>query len=168
MRLSIIVLGLAAMVASCGGGADPVEPEAEPGWVGDVRRAVEAVETELGPGQEYFEVTANPQLTNVFVAVEGATAAIPYAYVDGELLEPAPRLDGASGNTFTADDLAFDEASVLTGVERDLPDTTIDALSVEGGPGGAVRYVVSARSARGGVLDIEVGGDGTVVAVDPL
>ncbi len=158
-----------AVIACGGGGAggDGRPPGSAPDWVGDVQRAVALVEAELGEGQEFFEVTANVQLTNVFVAVDGATAAMPYVYLDGELLDPAPRLEGASGETFTAGAIGFDPNTVLSRVERELPTVTVDALSVEGGPNGAVRYIVSARSEQGGVLDIEVAGDGAILAVDP-
>lgn len=172
IRRVVASVVLVAVAAACSGD-DPSDgsaatAEAGPAWVGDVLLAVEAVEAELGAGQEYFEVTATPQLTNVFVAVDDATAAIPFLFVDGMLEEPAPRLDGAAGQTFTAVAIEFDPATVLSGVEAELPDATIDSFSVEGGPGGAVRYVVSARSAQGGVLDVEVGPTGQVFAVDPL
>ena len=160
--LGVVVLGL---MASCGGGDDE---GSETSWVGNIEAAMEAVEDVRGGGQEYFEVTANPQLTNVFVAVEAATAAVPYVFLDGELQEPAPVLDGASGFTFTLDDVDFDDEAILSTVEAELPGVIIDALSVEGGDDGTVRYVVSARSEQGGVLDITVGPDGTVFAVDPL
>ena len=104
----------------------------------------------------------------MFVAVEGTTAAIPYVYLDGELQDAAPRIDGAAGRTFTAESIDFDEAVVLSGVRTDLPSSTIDAFSVEGGPGGFVRYVVSVRSEQGGVLDIVVTRTGSIVEVDPL
>ena len=57
---------------------------------------------------------------------------------------------------------------MLGGVQSDLPSSTIDAFSVEGGPGGFVRYVVSVRSEQGGVLDIVVTPTGSIVEVDPL
>ena len=137
----------------------------------DIEAAVDAVDAERGAAQQYFEVTANPQLTNVFVAVDDATAAVPYVFVDGELQAPAPRLEGASGFTFGAADVDIDESRVLSQVEAEVPGASIVALSVEGGSvesGSAVRYVVSAQSDRGGFLDITVSGDGRILAVDPL
>lgn len=152
------------LLAACGSDSDAAP---ETSFVGDIRVAVAAVEAELGPGQEYFEVTAGPQLTNVFVAIDDATAAIPYVYADGELQPPAPVLTGASGFVFTADAIDFDESTVLGKIAGELPDAVIDTVSVEGGEGGTVRYVVSVRSSAGGVLDVTVGPDGSVLAVDP-
>ena len=115
-----------------------------------------------------FEVTANELVTNLFVAVEDATAAVPYVYLDGELQPPAPTLTGASGFTFTADDVDFDEETVLDAVSEELTDSTIEAFSIEAGAGGVVRYVVSTLSPEGGRLDVTVAPDGTVLEVDPL
>jgi hypothetical protein len=139
----------------------------ETSFVGDIRVAVAAVEAELGPGQEFFEVTAGPQLTNVFVAIDDATAAVPYVYAEGELQPPAPVLTGASGFVFTAEAIDFDESTVLSEIAGEVPGAVIDTLSVEGGEGGTVRYVVSVRSSAGGVLDVTVGPDGSVLGVDP-
>ena len=158
------VVAVTLMVA-CGSDSDE---SVDTSFVGDIRAGVDAVEAELGAGQEYFEVTAGPKLTNIFVAVDGATAAIPYVYADGELLPPAPALTGASGFTFSADAIDFDEEAILARVAEELPGSTIQTLSVEGGQGGSVRYVVAAQSAEGGVLDITVGPDGSVLAVDPV
>jgi hypothetical protein len=153
------------LMAACAGDSDG---NVDTSFVGDIGAAIDAVEAELGSGQEYFEVTAGPKLTNIFVAVDGATAAIPYVFADGELLPPAPALTGASGFTFSADAVDFDEETILANVVAEVPDATIQTLSVEGGEGGTVRYVVAAQSAEGGVLDITVGPDGTVLAVDPV
>jgi hypothetical protein len=160
--VGLLAVGGAACSDDDGGGG------ADVGFVADIRAAVDAVEAEMGAGQDYFEVTATPQLTNVFVAVDDATAAVPYLFVDGELQPPAPTLTGASGFTFTADAIDFDEDTVLDAIAGELPDASIEALSVEGGDGGTVRYVVSVRSAVGGALDVTVGPDGSVLAVDPL
>jgi hypothetical protein len=163
-RSWIGIVAAATLLASCGSDSGPAP---DTSFVGDIRDAVAAVEAELGPGQEYFEVTAGPQLTNVFVAVDGATAAVPYVYVDGELQPPAPKLTGASGFVFSADAIGFDESAVLGRIDGELPDAVVDTLSVEGAEGGAVRYVASVRSSAGGVLDVTVGPDGAVLAVDP-
>ncbi|NND73887.1 MAG: hypothetical protein HKN44_02670 [Ilumatobacter sp.] len=162
-RRPAIAAALVAVALGCSSDPAPSEPLAA-----DVRAAVAAVEAARGGPQEFFEVTATPQLTNVFVAIDDAGAAVPYVYLDGELQPPAPRLDGAAGHTFTADALDFDDATVLSGVRSDLPAATIDAFSVEGTAGGFVRYVVSVRSEQGGVLDVVVAPRGAVVEVNPL
>jgi hypothetical protein len=154
--------------AACSGGSDRTTSDGGDSFVSDIAAAAAAVDAALGGPQDFFEITATPQLTNVFVAIDGGTAAVPYIFLDGELQAPAPRIDGAAGQTFTAAAIDFDEATVLDGVENDLPDATIDAFSVEGGPGGFVRYVVSARSEQGGVLDIVVAPSGAVIEVDLL
>jgi hypothetical protein len=87
----LAVAGAACSDDDGGGGADV-------GFVADIRSAVDAVEAEMGAGQDYFEVTATPQLTNVFVAVDDATAAVPYLFVDGELQPPAPTLTVRQGS----------------------------------------------------------------------
>jgi hypothetical protein len=164
-RLVGIVIAVLAVAAACGGDDDGGGSES---FVSDIGPAIEAVEAELGEGQEFFEVTANQQVTNLFVAVDDATAAVPYVYLDGELQPPAPTLTGASGFTFTADAVDFDEASILDAVSEELPESTIEALSIEGGDGGVVRYVVSTLSPEGGRLDVTVAPDGTVLEVDPI
>lgn len=155
------------MLAACGGD-EPSPSSSSPEWIGDIRDAVDAVEDERGGPQTYFEVTASPQLTNVFVASDDGTSAIPYLYVDGVLEQPGPALDVESGQTFVAAAIGFDEDTILRAITEELPDSTIDALSVEGGPGGTVRYVASVRSAVGGVLDVVIAADGSVLSVTPL
>ncbi|MFT4617545.1 MAG: hypothetical protein ACI89G_001357 [Minisyncoccia bacterium] len=167
-RRSLLLAALLVVVAACSGGSDEATSGGRDSFVSDIAAAAAAVDAALGGPQEFFEITATPQLTNVFVAIDGGTAAVPYIYLDGELQAPAPRIDGAAGQTFKADAIDFDEATVLDGVENDLPNATIDAFSVEGGPGGFVRFVVSARSEQGGVLDIVVAPSGAVIEVNLL
>lgn len=138
-----------------------------PGFVTAVREAMAAVDADLGGPQRFFEVTSNAQFTNVFVAVDDATAAVAYAYVDGELQPPAPKQDGASGDTFTAAEVDFVDDRILSGATADLPESEIDAISVYGDGFGAT-YVVAASSSGGGFLDIVVGADGSVFSVDPV
>ena len=166
MKTVAVALLLAALMAGCSGDGD--DPTGADSFVAEIRPAIEAVEAELGVGQEFFEVTASELVVNLFVAVDGATAAVPYVYLDGELQPPAPTLTGASGFTFTADAVDFDEDTILDAVGQELTESTIEAFSVEGGDGGVVRYVVSTLSPEGGRLDVAVASDGTVLEVDPL
>jgi hypothetical protein len=159
------LLAVGALASACG--SDDEGPD-DLGLGDDLLAAIAAVEADLGEGQEYFEVTATAPLTNVFVAIDGATAAVPYVFLDGELQPPAPTLTGAEGFTFTAEDVEFDPDAVLSQVADELPEATIEALSVEGGEGGLVRYVASVRSQVGGVIEVTLGPDGAVLAVDPL
>jgi len=167
--LAVAAVGLLALVGvACGGDDDGSEVGADDGFVADIRPAMDAIEAELGAGQEFFEITANQQVTNVFVAVDDATAALPYVFLDGELQPPAPKLTGASGFAFAGDAVDFDEVSILDAVSKELPDSTIEALSIEGGDGGIVRYVVATLSPGGGRLDVTVSPDGAVLEVDPV
>jgi hypothetical protein len=165
VKTAAVGLLVAAALLGCGGDDGGAGGDS---FVSSIRPAIEAVEAELGAGQEFFEVTANELVTNLFVAVEGATAAVPYVFLDGELQPPAPTLTGAEGFTFSADSVDFDEDTILDAVSDELPESTIESLSIEGGEGGVVRYVVSTLSPEGGRLDVTVAPDGTVLAVDPL
>ena len=175
---AVTVAALLASVAACSNddapgpdaapeGSTAREPVDAPDFVLAVYDAIAALESQLGEEQEFFEVTANAQFTNVFVATDEGTVAVPYLYVDGELQPPAPGQEGASGDTFTAADVDFEPNMILSGVAADLPDTTIDALSVYGDGVGTV-YVLGATSKVGGQLDIRVTASGAIVSVDPI
>lgn len=168
-RLIVVAaVGLLVVVVSACSDDDGGEVGADDAFVADIGPAIAAVEAELGTGQMFFEITANRQVTNLFVAVDDATAAVPYVFLDGELQPPAPTLTGASGFTFAGDAVDFEVDSILDAVSSELPDSTIETLSIEGGDGGVVRYVVSALSPEGGRLDVTVAPDGAVLEVDPV
>jgi hypothetical protein len=167
--LKQVALGVLIVVAlvGCGGGDDDGSAPA-PVAVADIGPALDAIEAELGVGQQFFEVNATAQLVNLFVAVDDATSAVPYIFFDGELQPPAPALSVESGFTFSADAVDFDEDTILDAVADELPESTIEGLAIEGGDGGIVRYLVSTRSVQGGVLAVTVSPDGAILEVDPL
>ena len=130
-----------------------------------IHDAIAALEAELGSPQQYFEINATSQLVNLIVALNGATVARPWVYLDGEL-SSSPGSD-ANGNTFAASALDFDPDTVLSKLQAELPQSRPDLFFVEGGPGGIVRYSVAVTSSQGGQLVVVVGPDGTVRSVDP-
>ncbi len=163
--VAVVALTVAASVG-CGGDSGNASTPAV--RIDDIVPAIEAVEAELGAGQQFFEVNATAQLVNVFVATDEGTAALPYIYFDGELQPPAPALSVESGFTFAADAVDFDEDTVLDAVADELQASVIEGFAIEGGDGGIVRYLVSTRSPQGGVLAVTVAPDGAVLEVDPL
>jgi hypothetical protein len=179
-RVHVVAAVVASIVVAgaCSGGSSGVQTGTtevdsgvvlaeSPAFVNDVFAAVDAVEIELGGPQQYFEVTANAQVARVFVAVDDASAVVAYIFADGELLAPAPKQQGASGETFAADDIDFDPDQVVSVAQTQLPESTVDSVSVVGNAAGAT-YVLSATSPGGGFLDIVVGPDGQVFSVDPV
>ena len=132
----------------------------DPPRVDMIAPAIAAVEAELGGPQEYFEINATSKLVNVIVAVNDATVAQYWVYLDGELT--SGQAQDAQGNTFTAAAVTFDPDAVLTQIQRDLPDSSIDLFFVQGGADGSVRYTALVSSQAGGQLEVVVGPDGTV------
>lgn len=144
--------------AECTAGAPVVKADR-------IQDAIAAVESERGPGQQFFEINATSLLVNLFVADTAAGQVVPYVWVDGALTHDAG--SSAQGNTFAASALDFDPQKVVSCVVAQLPGSSIDAFVIEGGPEGAVRYTVITTSAQGGQLVVQVAGDGSVIAVDP-
>ena len=181
------VLVLVLVLASCGGsddgGSDDGGSSSSPSVVGslvtsacapgdpvlvidEIPDAVAAVEAELGGPQRYFEINATGLLVNLFVASPDGTKATPYAHAAGQL--SSKDAFDAQGNTFEASALDIDPQLVSSCIAGQLPTSSQDLFIVEGGTGGAVRYTILTTSANGGQLLVEVGGDGTVLSVDPV
>lgn len=177
----------AATLAACDGGSGSSEESATSGSateaticepegtaqadadlpaVGVVAEAVAALETELGGPQEYFEVNATARVVNLFVALNDATLAQAWAYVDGELSSQEPQ--AASGGTFTATQLDFDPESILVPTRGEIPDSIIETFYVHGDGKGKVQYGLLTSALCGGGLDLTVGPAGEVLGVDPV
>jgi hypothetical protein len=91
----------------------------------------------------------------------------PYVFVDSTL-SPGEPISGARGETFEADAVDLDPSRVTSCVTTELPQSEQTAFEILGGPNGAVRYTVIVTSQAGGQLLVQVAGDGTIVAVDPV
>lgn len=162
-----LLTGVLALAAAGCGGDDGHDERARPA-VAQIVEAVAALELELDGPQEYFEINADAQLVNLFVATDDSTTVTPYLYLDGELQPPAPTRPVAEGATFTADQIDLDPERVLDQVADELPDSELTTFVVVVGPTDALRYEVLARSPRGGTLAVEVTGEGAIVGVESL
>ncbi|MGB8858539.1 MAG: hypothetical protein WCC60_04755 [Ilumatobacteraceae bacterium] len=131
-----------------------------------IDEAVAALEAELGAPQQYFEINATARLVNLFVALNNATVAQGWLYLDGTLTSSEGQQ--ANGGTFTAGAAEFDPAVILSKVLTELPDITIESFYINGDGQGNVLYGVLATSAKGGGLDVVLGADGSVKSVDPV
>lgn len=145
----------------------PIPVGEAPLLIEQIRPAIAAVEAALGGPQQFFEVNATPTLINLFVAAEGGTSAIAYIYQAGALQPPADP-EPASGPTFAADELTFDESRVLATVVGSLPNSTFRGFSAVGVQGGGVSYVVTVESALGGSLEVTVGPTGAILGTNGL
>lgn len=151
-----------SLLTSCGGdGGRPERPALD-----QIAPAVAAVEEQLGGPQQYFEINATPQAVNLFVADAAKTTVTPYVYVGGALAESGPPR-GAEGNTFAASALTFDPRTILANVTGALEDSDVVLFTIAGGRGGAVQYTADVESQQGGTLEVTLGADGTVEAVNP-
>lgn len=167
---------VAVATTSAGGGLFPVPtPNATGATSGDagalprvdlIGPAVAALDAQLGGPQQYFEINATSKLVNLIIAVNNATLAQTWLYLDGQLTSKDAQ--PASGHTFAGAALTFDPATVLAQVHHDLPDSVLDFFYVLGGTDGSVQYKVDTTSSKGGQLEVTLGPDGTVQEVDPL
>jgi len=172
-----VVLTLTTAAAACSGGGSSSGTEAPASTsttvapagslllVDQIDDAVTALETQLGAKQQFFEINATTSLVNLIVALNDGKVAQPWVYLDGQLSssEGAP----ASGRTFDSTALDFDPDKVLSKIEAELPQSSLDLFFIEGGEGGTVQYSVAVTSSQGGQLIVVVGPDGAVKSVDP-
>ncbi|MEY4173097.1 MAG: hypothetical protein RI900_262 [Actinomycetota bacterium] len=181
-RLVLPIVVLAAILVGCSGDGDSAattapdvticdpdgtaQAEADLPAVGRISEAIEALEQQLGAPQQYFEVNATARVVNLFVALNNATLAQAWLYLDGEFT--SQEAQAASGGTFGADAVAFDPERVLTRVRTEVPEAVIESFYVHGDGKGNVQYGVLASALCGGGLDVVVGPDGSVKSVDPV
>jgi hypothetical protein len=139
--------------------------------VAAVTAAVAAVEAAAGGPQQYFEVNADAQVVNVFVAVPGSgespTHAVRYTYVGGTLAPSPADLGEADGATFAAAALTFQPATVLRCAHQALPQASLARFVAVGLAAGGVQYSIDAVSELGGELEVDVGPAGAVQGIGP-
>lgn len=177
--LAIVVVFAALPVAACSSSSAsmPTVTICDPGHgapqaagdlpeVSKIATAIADLEAKLGGPQEYFEVNATARLVNLFVALNNATVAQSWTWVDGALT--AQEGKGAQGGTFKAGDLHIDAAHIFDDTRRQVPQAIIETFYVNGDGKGAVEYGLLSSARCGGGLDVTVGPDGKVKTVMPV
>lgn len=158
-----LVLGVCLILAACGG-SDDGDVTTRP-RVDLIDDAIAAVEEHYGAPQEFFEVSANLEAVGFVVAVDDATMAEQGSYgADGEFVAPEP-VGEASGATFTADRIEFDEDTIFDRLLDELDNPVIVDFAIQGGPNGVAIYDATIASDSGGVLLVLLGADGTIQGV---
>lgn len=172
MIRSLAVVALCAALVSCSDSnskpdspATSVVAGAYP-IVGEIDDAIAALEAELGGPLEYFEINATPQLINLFVALDDATLAQAWLYIDGELTSEEPQ--PAEGGTLRALDIAFDPSTIFAALQRELPSATVESFYIHGDGQGAVQYRALLTTAQGGAIEVQLAADGEILSSDAL
>lgn len=147
--------------------AAPIPSGKAPVLLEQIRPAVAALEAQLGGPQRYFEINATPTLVNLFVANGDQTQAVAYVYAS-KALQPPAAAQPASGPTFTAAEMTFDETRVMALTVAQLPTSTFLRFAVTGVSGGGVHYRIATLSELGTEFDVLVGPVGDVVGTDQL
>ncbi len=158
-----LVIGSASVVVA-GGCSESSRPLPV---VEEIAAAIAAVDAASATPQAFREVNADVDAVRMFVASDAATAVVGYLYTDGQLLGPAPPESVDPGLTFAADSVDFDPDAVFTAVLNELEDPIIERFVITAADDGRVRYEVFVRSERGGLLAVQVSGDGSVLGVVP-
>jgi hypothetical protein len=160
------IAGSTSATTDGSGSSIPAVADGELPIIDQIPVAVAALEQQLGGPQDYFEINATARLVNLFVALNDATVAQAWLYLDGTLTSEEGQ--PAGGGTFAAASAAFDPDVILSRVLTDVPDITIESFYIHGDGQGNVLYGVLATSAKGGGLDVVLGADGSVKSVDPV
>lgn len=151
-----------AALAFTGCSADPLPLPT----VDDIPAAIAAVEAATD-SVVFREVNADIEVVRMFVATDGDSAVVGYLWAEGELLGPAPPQSVDPGPVFAGDAIDFDAESVFSAILDELDAPTIERFVITAAGDGALRYEVFVRSARGGLLAVQVSGDGSVLGVVP-
>jgi hypothetical protein len=133
----------------------------------EILDAIDAVESQRGGPQEFFEVNADTAVVNLFVATDRGREVVGYLYSDGELLGPAPPQPVESGFTFGGAAVDFDPTEILGVVIDELDDPDLERFVITAHRDSTIRYEVLVRSKRGGLLAVSLSADGGILAVVP-
>ena len=152
----------AVLVGGCGGDSAAPGPR-----VDLIEAAMAAVDEARGGGVEFFEVNADAQAVNLFVASDDGATVTGYLYVDDELVGPAPARAVESGFVFTSAAVDIDPDRILGQVTEQLPDSEIGRFVITGTDQGVPRYEALVLSDRGGALVVVLTATGDVLSVIP-
>jgi hypothetical protein len=160
VRTALLAVALAVTLPACSA-ADAVPVP----LVDRIDEAIAATEASYGGPQQYFEISATLDEVRVVVAVDDATVAEQGSLTGGGGAMVFEPLGPATGSTFGADAVSFDQERIFDALRAELDDPVIIDFAITGGENGTVIYDATVASDRGGLLLVLLGPDGRILGV---
>ncbi len=167
MRLALISVISAIGLLGCGSSPEVARPV-----VGDIPAAIEALETRLGTGLEYFEVSADLRgVTMVLAETEQDNSgevlgmfATTFRWADGELTSDGETLS-AEGATFRASAISINAEDLFEQIDDELSTPVIADVAIQGSGTGSTVIDATVVNEKGGTLLVLLSGDGRILGV---
>jgi len=179
----IAVAGLAARGTACTDGGDASDDSAAETAGTDastgsgatpsasvelLEPAVAAVEAERGGPQEYTEINVQLDLVNLFVALDDGTELAYVFREDGLELPTEPQAQPEGAEPFTLDEIPLDAVTTFDDLlAAEVPDSALVALTLAPRPETGLAWTATLLSPKGGVLDVLISPNGTILGAAP-
>jgi hypothetical protein len=167
MRSTLVaVLSLVGLLG-CGSSPEVARPV-----VGEIPVAIGALETRLGAGLEYFEVSADLRgVTMVLAETEQDSSGEPlgmyattFRWEGGELTSDGETLS-AEGATFQASAIEINSESLFEQIDDELSTPVIVDVAIQGTGTGSTVIDATVVNEKGGTLLVLLSGDGRILGV---
>ncbi|HBU75001.1 MAG TPA: hypothetical protein DEB38_01895 [Acidimicrobiaceae bacterium] len=167
MRIARLAALMAVGIGGCVSSAENARP-----LITDIPEAISTLESTIGSGLQYFEVSADLKGVTLVVAetVKSDSGdaldmfAKTYRYEESELTSDGERLP-AEGATFRAAAIDIDPAKLFNQIDLELFTPVIIDVAVQGAGDGSAIVDATVVNEKGGTLLVLLSGDGRILGV---